>query len=518
MDSNNLNSKTKNYDLTFIGSGIATSFTIISLLQKLHQKSVSIAIIEKSEEFHTGIAYGPRSGNSALLITSLADFLPEGSYRNDFIEWLTENKNFLLNELSKHDGVKTQKWLKTHELEINNNQWEDIYIPRRFFGLYINEKVKKAIKKNKNAKIDLINDEATAILPNTNGFEVTLTNNTLLNSRRVVLSIGIPPIKKLWDNIEFYNLSKYACLIENPYNPSLSKNLEEIGKFVAKLKTKGNILIVGSNASAMEMIYKLHDEPEISARLDKFFVVSPQGELPNSAQTDFTKSINFEPKHLLALQNKLNLTAHAIYNAANLDLDYAESLGYGTAITEIPISKGFTGLLKQLSTEELEKFACHYGNEIGKRQRRAGQHYTDVVANLELKNKILNFKGYVRKLQLNENNKEVNFIFESRKDGNTYTFNQPVHIVLGCIGGKLLTQKPVTPLIDQLINDKICVVNKSKRGFSVDKNLQAYKGLFIAGPLLAGNVVEENALWHLEHCGRLIKTGEVLAKKILNGL
>ncbi len=78
---------TENYkntiqDITFIGSGITTSYILIPLLNQLMAKSpqnkVNITVIEKSEEHFTGLAYGIRSGATALLITSLADFLPEG--------------------------------------------------------------------------------------------------------------------------------------------------------------------------------------------------------------------------------------------------------------------------------------------------------------------------------------------------------------------------------------------------------------------------------------------------------
>src|SRR5690606_14544246 len=91
-------------DITFIGSGISTSFTIIPLLKLLSENNnqpvnLNLTIIEKSDEFHTGLAYGTRSGASALLITSLADFLPKGDERNAFINWLSKNKTQLIQNL-----------------------------------------------------------------------------------------------------------------------------------------------------------------------------------------------------------------------------------------------------------------------------------------------------------------------------------------------------------------------------------------------------------------------------------
>lgn len=521
MVTSSVNLYSKSFDLTFVGSGIGTSFTLIPLLEelkKMSDKTFNIAIIEKSDEFHTGVAYGNRSGDTALLITSLADFLPEGEYRSDFINWLNTHKEKLISNLKSHRGAKTQNWIKTHEAEIANNQWCDIYIPRRFFGIYIKQKVQNSIENCANVHISYFNKEVEALYPNKQGFSILCIDKTIIKAKRVVLSIGIPPIKNLWLSTEYKELSRHACLLENPYYPSLSTNLNKIESFLRVLKEPANILIIGSNASAMEMIYKLHDEPGISTQINKFTVISPQGELPNSAQNNFTRSISFTPRHLQSLQLKNRISADDINNAANLDLDEAEGMGYGTAITEIPVSQGFTSLLSKLSETELTKFACLYGNEIGKRQRRAGKHYTDVVDGLIETNRLENIKGYFVAFKAVANKSGLNFTYTSKGSDKLRQSSKNVHIVLSCIGGKLLTQQPISPLIDQLINDRICKINDSYRGFLVNKDLEAANELHIAGPLLAGNVVNSKALWHLEHCGRIISLGKTLSQKLLKFL
>lgn len=513
---NNLNYKI--YDLAFIGSGIATSFTLLPLLEQLQttkDKTYNIAVIEKNQEFHTGIAYGKRTGDTALLITSLDDFLPKGKYRNEFIDWLNTNKEPLIASLSSHGGELTKNWLNTHKKELINNQWENLYIPRRFFGIYIHQKVETTIASCPNVNLDLINNEVLSIKQINKSYQIDCNDESSnIVSNRVVLSIGIPPIKKLWSFSEYNLFSKFAFLVENPYDPDLNTNLKTIKSFVSELNKPVNVLIIGSNASAMEMIYKLNDEPEICNRLGKFIVVSPQGELPNSAQNEFTKSVNFQPKQLQALHSKASLTAIDIYNAANLDLDEAECLGYGPAVTEVPLSKEFNSLLNKLSKNELVKFACFYGNEIGKRQRRAGQHYTQVVEQLLLKNKLINLKGYFKSFYIDDNGNGLTFNYLS-KDLNTPLKSQnTVQLVISCIGGKLLSQQPLSPLIDQLIKDKYCLINQSERGFKVNTNLEASKNIYVAGPLLAGNVINGKALWHLEHCGRIIALGDTLGLKL----
>jgi hypothetical protein len=46
------------------------------------------------------------------------------------------------------------------------------------------------------------------------------------------------------------------------------------------------------------------------------------------------------------------------------------------------------------------------------------------------------------------------------------------------------------------------------------------QGFYINGPLLAGNVVGEMGIWHVEHCGRIISfskkiAGNMIAEKFI---
>jgi uncharacterized NAD(P)/FAD-binding protein YdhS len=510
-------------DLTFVGSGISTSFTLIPLLAELKnqansQKSFTITIIEENEELFTGLAYGKRSGSTALLITSLADFLPIGNERDSFIKWLSNNKESLLKEFVQNGGDLSENWIQTHHEEIENNQWEDIYIPRRFFGVYIKEKVENAIEefqKTNQLTINHIKDQAVAIEKDDNYFNIKLkSSDEVINSKQVVLSIGIPPKRKLWSDQTVLDYEDTCCLINNPYENSLPENLGKIEKLVTNKSTLSNVLIIGSNASAMEMIYKLNDCPNIKASLGSINVISPQGELPNSAQDEFTRSTNFIPENLAKLKDKETLTAIEIYNAANKDLDVADKLNYGAAITEAPISKGFTSLLSKLNSQELIQFACHYGNEIGKRQRRAGKHYTDIVDSLKSNNKLRNIKGYYKESIFSQESHGLKFKYSESRDSKSLLFDKDIHIAFNCTGGKTLNQEQISPLLDQLLLNKLCVANESNRGIQINENMQASKGLYIAGPLLAGNMVNSTALWHIEHCGRIIYLGDLLAKNI----
>jgi uncharacterized NAD(P)/FAD-binding protein YdhS len=273
-------------------------------------------------------------------------------------------------------------------------------------------------------------------------------------------------------------------------------------------------LILGANASAMEMIYKTNDIENIKSKINNVFVVSPQGELPNSAPDESYDEIEFVPKHHLELQNFSQLKAIDIYNAANKDLDIAAELGYGTAITEIPVSKGFLSLLNKLDTHELKEFACHYGNEIGKRQRRAGRHYTNVVDTLKSQSRLHHIKGHFSGVAKSNQKTGVHFNYKKNKNGIIETSNDVVQIIINCVGSKTLNQSPISPLIDNLIKKEYSKPNDSMRGFLINEHFESTPNLYIMGPLLAGNLINSTPLWHIEHCGRIISLGKLLAKEL----
>ena len=51
---------------------------------------------------------------------------------------------------------------------------------------------------------------------------------------------------------------------------------------------------------------------------------------------------------------------------------------------------------------------------------------------------------------------------------------------------------------------------------NVNANLEASTNLHVIGPLLAGNIFEGKAVWHLEHCGRIMWLSKVLADRLIN--
>ena len=510
-------------DITFIGSGISTSFSIINFLDQVNNETnisnkIAIDIIEKYSEFNLGIAYGSRSGFSTLLITSLRNFLiePELSL---FIKWLNKNKTWLLDEFEKEGGVLSKKWLTDNEESVKNNEWEELFIPRRFFGCYINLRVNDKIKELTEKgfiNVNFIEGEVIDIEKNKNTYKIALQDNSEINAKKVVLSVGSLPINYLWKNKHLIE-EKNLMFVNNPYKPELGIVLNKINNFIDNRNgEKTNILIVGANASALELIYKLNDYSKDKHNNTNFTFLSTQGTVPDALINEEKQKV-FIPNNLNELKKEKHLTAKLIAEATFKDLDLADEINLGAASTVDIVSKYFGVLLETLSDKELEIFACKYGNEIGKRQRCAGLHYSNVITALEKQNRFEHISGRFNNLESDvSGNYSMEYIDTSTK--NKKIHDKHFHVIINCVGSKNLYYDDIPSLHQNLIKKGYCIPNESKIGFHVNDTLEASKNLYIMGPMLAGNVIENKPVWHVEHCGRIIWLSKVLSKIIADDL
>lgn len=508
-------------DLCFIGSGISSTFTLIHLLEnKLTdhiQAPLQVAIVEKFDEFHTGIPYGKRSGDSVLLITSLKNFLPEPEY-SKFISWLNDHQTRLLIQMEDSGGKLTTQWLEKHKERITQQEWGELFIPRSFFGIYLKEKLNKLIKQHSSSgilKIQYIQAEATEIKKNGQGYTIS-GDGLSLQSKKVILGIGSLPTHNIYTNKNIQQ-SSHLLAINQIYKPSLDKNLERISKFTTKLHHSDkitNILIIGANASALELLYKLNDTHNTVDTYSNYYFLSTHGLLPD-CEVNYAKQADFIPIHLNKLQTHDSLTASQIAEAVKLDLDAADRIQLGAASTVGIISKTFGSLFSKLDSYELKKFACVYGNEIGRRQRCAGQHYLDVVEDLKSKGRFTHIKGRFKDL-VEQKKGLYHLQFEDPKTKTNAVSEIPFHVVINCISSTKFNSntKQLPILLKNIIDNGLARPNASQIGLEVNARLECSENLHVIGPLLAGNIIDSKAVWHVEHCGRIIWLSKILANSI----
>ncbi len=520
-----------NYDIIIVGSGISCAYTIIhyiSLLSKeLSRKAVKIAVIDKSGEFWSGIPYGKRSGQHSLIISSLKEFLSQPELDN-FKLWLSKNCNWIFDELKQKKEPLANKWLNSYESEMSTGLWDELFIPRYTFGLYLQERLNKILQYAKTKNIlecSLVEADVVNVQRVNELYEVEMTTpsegSSFLLAQKVILAIGSPPNKGKWfSQSEVIGQSNLAtedvCYIDNMYEPSQNCNIDLICEALRCSDTldHNQVLIVGSNASALEAIYSLNNNKQASGLINKFLVISPNAEFPHRICHGEDISTTYNPKHLASLIKSQDLTAEQILDAVKKDVVCAIAQNETVGSTYSIISKAVINALNQLSLVEQKLFVTKYGVEIGKFQRRAGADYLDVVEQLIKEGKLELLKGkFLRAMSLTaEGGQGFEFVDGSTQEKQIFT--TPVRVVINCAGFQDLTTSSST-LIKNLIRQGICTPNDSKNGFEVNENFETSHNFYLMGPLIAGNMNDKFKIWHAESCARIINISQQLAEVLV---
>jgi uncharacterized NAD(P)/FAD-binding protein YdhS len=522
------------YDLVIVGAGISCTYTLIHYLSLLSEKltttgqgeeqrekpkTLKVAVLDKSGEFWTGVPYGSRSGQQSLIITSLKEFLPQPE-RDRFTDWLKANYNSVVSSLQARSGIFNSQWFKSYQAAIEQNNWDDIFVPRYLFGWYLKDRVASLLEQaaaQNYLQCELIKADVCNIQKHSTVYQIDTTEQHSLVATKVVLAIGSPPNKGAFlsqlESLERSSAKNEICCITDMYEPGQNSNIERI---LQRLQTNRDrpkqVLIIGSNASALETIYSLNNLPEVAKLIDKFVVISPSGAFPHPI-TDNSVSTTYVAENLELLIQQDSFTAKQIYEAVKQDVAVALANNETVNSTYTIISQKVIKALNQLSYPEQKQFVIEYGVKIGKFQRRAGLDYLNVADKLRLMGKLEFIKGkFGGIISLAEN--QFGFEYVTSHSTQAKTFTTPIQVVINCAGFQDLTQSS-SSLINSLIQQDICTPNDSHVGFEMNENFEAQQNFYLMGPLVAGNINDKLKVWHAESCGRIFNLSQSLAEVLL---
>ena len=508
------------YDLVFIGSGLSSTSTLIELLARLTPRTAAaglkLLVVEKADDLYSGIAYGGRAGLNSLILTSLKDFLPSGE-RGRFIEWLRANVHWIFDDFDAAGGALSSTWLKNSRSQLESGRSEALYIPRYLFGLFLRHRAQAALAAAQSAGVadcSVVRAVVSDVRRTSEGFAIELDTDAgraVVRSRKVVLAVGSPPRRSIIGGEQ--RDRRAVCLIDDLYTPGLTNATARIAKCLQALsrREEKNVVIVGSNASAVEALYVLMDVRQAREHVSRFFIISPTGLLPERMQAGAAQPC-FVPARVEALKASQTVSAKQIYEAVRQDILAARAVGLTVSATFDPITRSVSGLFDRLSRAERERFSCQYGVAIGRLQRRAGGAYSDVVENLESSGRLERISGRcVGPMSIDEHG--VRFEYRDARTGRTRSFPARARVVINCSGAQMLSSIS-SGLIGNLLRRRLCVANASDRGFVVNDRLESSKDFHIIGPLLAGNIIGGAMVWHVEHCGRIISFAGQLARTL----
>ncbi|MGA7938241.1 MAG: FAD/NAD(P)-binding protein, partial [Kovacikia sp.] len=311
------------YDIAIVGSGISCAYTLINYLSLLEQRSlpriVKVAVLEKSGEFWAGIPYGSRSGRNTLVISSLKEFIPQELERSQFVSWLSQNRHWIFDIPEYKYGKLSNKWLEINEVYMAQGLWDELFIPRFTFGLYLQHRLTQLIESATTKgilQLSLLASEVKDIQPVNGLYKVDMaiaSGHESLLAKKVILTIGSQSDRVI---NYFPEVENDICFVNNLYEPSQDFNIHRICEFLERPENQApsQVLILGANASALEVLYCLSDSQRASGLISKFFVLSPSAAFPHRINHEVRQSPYF-PRYLTSLIESKSFTARQILEA-----------------------------------------------------------------------------------------------------------------------------------------------------------------------------------------------------------
>ena len=531
MEATAMEDRTGNADLVFVGAGASATFTLVNLLAKLGDVGhpLRIVMIEQSGEFHAGVAYGRRTGAQALILTSLEEFLPRAQ-REQFVQWLEANHPEELRSLLERVQVEMPSALQHGTMGVGassrmhsvrrvgvrdlTERVAPLTVKRRLIGAFLTHVAERAVdaaRRDGLAEVEYVQAEVSAIHARSGGgyclrWSRGAGDTGGIMTRAAVLCLGGPPNRTLADHLDDQSAQ---LLVENPYQSDFDTTFRQVFAELEAIDTsrRPRIALVGSNASAMEVLYTVWQQSFPTGQAPHVTIVSGTGELPVRMPIDSDAQVTV-PSRLLSLSQQDGVSAVEVHRVAAEELVRARMSGLPLRRLVDGVDRGIMICLAAMGHEEVEVFITRFGNELGRLKRRMEREYADAAEDLLAQQRLDLVPGRVVWVRQSGRGYVVHI-----EDG-THRSAIDIDCVVNCSGQKALGTDSSSTLVNQLLSSGLCQVREQGRGLRVDGNFQAASGLFVMGPMLAGNIVDGKPVWHMEHCGRIIAFSGVLAAEV----
>jgi uncharacterized NAD(P)/FAD-binding protein YdhS len=515
------------YDIAIVGSGIACSRTICELAERLKDaplpgRMLRIGVIEREGELWNGIPYGRRSTIGALAFQRLQEFLEEPE-RSCYIEWLAANADWWLKTFRELGGPGAAKWISDNQALMERNHWGELYLPRFLFGLYVSSQAERAVQELATAglaNVTPIYGEATAMYRMSDGhhaIEIEADNGACVSvtAARVVLAIGSPPQKSIHSDVVAAQHSHTH--VHNLYSPSEDISIQAIQQALCSLPDKrmANILILGSNASSLEVLYLINYRPNIKSLVNSIVVLSRSGLLPYKICDE---TVQFQLTNLETLLESRHFSAADLMAAITCDVQNAEALRLNIADLRDPVGAAVSRSIALLHISEQKKFVCEHGVHFSRMMRRAGRDTRSAADELVREGMLTTLKGDLRRLDPSPAGSGLMCATYANPEFQAeVTHSVPFSITINC-GGFEELDFTSSRFINSLIENELCFVNSTNRGFVVNDRLEASENVYVIGPLVAGNFNEKVRYWHVESASRIVGLAKLLAESLSDSL
>lgn len=487
-------------DIVFIGGGPSMVFTLAQLLEDLAATAgpadapLRITVIHPNDEFGTGTPYAAGTGTWPLLITAARHLLPGGA-ENPFVRWMHSLGRGWMDDLRATGTPRETAWLAENRAAIERGEIADVYLPRHLFGRFLRHRLAQAVDAARRmARVRFVAARATGVARQGERRFAVHTDDAAhptIEGAMLLLATGSPPPPDDWAAADG------AGYVHDVYRAGGREIERRLKDAVARAPGDARVVIAGSNAAAMEMLYMMRTAPRLMERIARITVVSVAGRLPDPRDVRTGMAPSCERLRGMA-DDPAAPAADAMLPAFLADVRDAQADGATAEDLSGTVPRLVLDLLGRMEADERVRFLAGAAGTLQRMLRRSGGPYVAAAAALRASGTLEVLAGTVS-MGMDDGRP----VFSIAPGGGP---PEPMDgaFVINCTGSASLDADP-TPLMRSLraADGSVARINATRRGFAVDERFEATPNVFVMGPLLAGYSHGGTHVWRLESADRI---------------
>ncbi|MEJ0051088.1 MAG: FAD-dependent oxidoreductase [Methylovirgula sp.] len=424
----------ESFDIAIIGGGYTGAVLALHLLRRA-RAGARIAVIEPRADVGSGVAYA------------------------------TPDEQHRINVPADRMGVSAAPqdrfdiWLKTQHPElIGDGDPERTYVPRRWFGIFVRDRLAEAIRTSA-AVFRHIQAEATSVRTAEGGAEIALSDGRKLRARHVVVAVshGLPALPR---GIPA-TLVGTPGFLENPWNV---ERLREIPR-------DGAVLIIGTGLTMADVIASLlargHRGP-ITA-------ISRHGLLPRKSGP-----ASVPPGLDLSAWPSASVAHYVKSIRAEMDRVEAEGLSWRGVFTALRVQSGY--LWSRLTHADKHRFLRHLKTFYDVHRYRMAPETYELIEAAESRGQVRILAAHVIGVERTAQGFDVAF----RRRGAAADETLRVAGIVNCTGPKQKLSADPTNFLGGLIAAGIAEADPLGLGLAVDGDFRVVgnaTNFYALGPL-----------------------------------
>lgn len=484
------------FDIVIVGAGISGSTLCSDLADRIaftDGTPPTVCLLDDAPRPGGGCAYGASADDLSMIVCDLGRFI-DGPIRNDFVNWLNA---YAAQVLRNEQTSAVSRWLHKIGADIPGFDWLSTQVPRRFFGMFLEERLSRSIQRARDRHPHAIRQEscrATRVSPDQDGYCIELQDGSVIRASQVVLAIGAGRLPIIAPSGK---ASTGMLFIPSIYSPSLGETRRTIAE--ASRHGRKRMIIIGSNASALDLLHSLYSDETSRETMASVVVASPTGRFPGDERQPAIVPDRSEgpPLHSTEFDPLVSIFESFmddLRDAANEPIMHAAP----------KVVEKLNRRLDALALADQNRYLATYARRTVSALRRAASEHLNAV----------NFyAGRTTFIQSHYDDESMAFMDDSGR-----VIIQPGQgdIVVDCRGGAY--PRPVDgcyPSLGELdVSTVLCRTNEAGLGILVDEQLQVSEGLYVLGPLLAGLITPKRRSWHIEDASLCFQMATDLAMRL----